>query len=99
MNEYDVFVAFDLNETDTLYNKFYEEMEKIGFTKCIPAKYTLENNEISLPNTTIFSRKIDNDSRILRDDIRSEIKNIYQTIGAKGKFIVIISENWGSNEV
>lgn len=99
MNEYDIFVVFDLGETNALYNKFYEETEKIGFTKYIPANYTLEKNEISLPNPTIFSRKIDNDIRMLRDDIRSEIKNIYQAIGAKGKFIVIISESWGSNEV
>ncbi|MCF2673651.1 hypothetical protein [Fusobacterium varium] len=99
MAEFNVFITFDLTGTNTLYDEFYEETEKIGFSKYIPAKYVYEKRDLSLPNTTIFSHKIANDSSTLRDDIRSKINNIYQKIGARGKFIVIISQNWGTNVV
>lgn len=99
MAKFDIFITFDLTGTNTLYDEFYEETEKIGFTKYIPAKYTSGERNVFLPNTTIFSSKIADNSSILRDDIRSKINNIYQGIGAKGKFIVIISENWGTNIV
>lgn len=99
MTEYDVFVTFDLIGTSTLYDEFYREAERIGFTTYIPARYVSNNINLYLPNTTIFSRKITDNSNALRDDINSKIKNIYRRIGAKGKFIVMLSKDWAKDEI
>lgn len=98
MKRFNIFVTFDLEDT-TFYNIFYDEIAKIGFFKFIPGKYTSSGKEASLPSTTIFSSEISENSSQLREKVREQIRNIYSKLGLKGKFIVIISESWGTGIV
>lgn len=98
MKRFNIFVTFDLENT-AFYDTFYEEVAKIGFFKVIPGKYTSSGNDASLPSTTIFSSEMSENSSQLREEVRKQIKNIYSKIGIKGKFIVIISESWGTGIV
>ncbi|MGL5931292.1 MAG: hypothetical protein ACRCY7_00055 [Cetobacterium sp.] len=99
MKNYHVFITFDLLNTNSLYDNFYKEAEKIGFTRYIPEENVNSKKKVSLPNTTLFSVKYSKDSAILRDTIREQVASIYKMIGAKGNFIVIVSDTWGTKTV
>lgn len=95
--EKDVFVTFDLENTSSLYNDFYEKAEKIGLKKYVMGKYTHEKKDAELPNTTLHGRFYGDNGEQIRESVRGEISKIFKELKVKGKSLVVISERWGTN--
>lgn len=97
--EKDVFVTFDLSNTSSLYDDFYEKAEEIGLKRYIMGKYTNTNtkDDTALPNTTLHGRFSCDNGEQIRNSIREKISKIFKELEVKGKSIVIVSETWGIN--
>ena len=90
---YLVSVSFDIkNGTPHDYRMIYEKLDKIGFKRSIMSS---DNKLYNIPTTTTVVGEFSGENCAkIRDDLSTKVKKIYETLGLKGEFILVVGGDW-----
>ena len=73
------------------YSSAYTALEKLGLRRAILSS---QDNRVVAPTTTTVGEFTGQDSGVIRDSVKADVKSAFSRLGLASEIFVVVGDNW-----